>query len=193
MVNIMPLTINQLEQNSKLPVLVRNNGVEHDRRGDLMFVMETETGKPISVTVPMTFLGINLSERFSRKLVIRSDNFRKAVYSGLLVLLTQKEFDDLERTPGASEERVRLQREAIGTATVENSASVKDELQGLSVNPTVANAMLQLEEGTSEVKVLNSLRTMANLIKGDERKYIMVKAKKAKAKNIWEFAKAIEG
>ena len=90
------------------PVWVVNRS-SGNNRGPVMFgVVEKDTANMIMITVPDTFLPINLVELADSTQLKSSHNLREAVESGLLRLVKSDEAKRLLSMPGAKKELRRL-------------------------------------------------------------------------------------
>lgn len=105
------------------PIWVLNSS-RGNNRGPVMFaVVEKNTADMRMVTVPDTFLPINLVEKASIEQLQSSHNLREGVECGLLRLIDGNEASRLMSMPGAAKEKRRLDQAAL-----EQEATTTDRL-----------------------------------------------------------------
>lgn len=77
--------------------------------------------------IPHTFIAIDLTEQVPKSQLMQSSDFRKAVNSGLIDLVTEEYAELLLGTPEGREEVRRLQNEAQMHRTATNNAGVTNK------------------------------------------------------------------
>ena len=84
------------------------NTTKGSSRGQVVFRVYDRAGGSTSVNVPDTWLPIDLTEMASREQLLSSSDFRGAIRNGMLVLLKEKQAQELMAKRGATDEVQRV-------------------------------------------------------------------------------------
>ncbi len=99
------LTVDHLNPNN--PIYVYNNS-----KGDHTISVRTGDGGVIPITVPKTFIPVQITEQVAPDVLIRSEDFRKACYRRVLILVSEEEALKKLETKEAVQEIERIRKEA---------------------------------------------------------------------------------
>lgn len=170
---IQRLTIDDiLKQSDTDPIWCINNTTQamNARAGDLALVVPKlhGNGTPDKVSIPLTWLPFNLIRQVPRDQLVQSTEFRAAINSGLLIIVTPDYAEYLSHREGAAEERDRLQqnkdrvRNAVSRVVTEDESSVvskalEDE-QDAGYDPVFLMHVNQWNI-MPDIEVLNHLRS----------------------------------
>lgn len=131
------------------------NNTSGDNRGPCMFVVERPNSPDRdNVVIPDTWLPIDLENFAPRNNFMQSTNFRQALRSGAIRLVTEDYALELRSQPGAQEEQNRLDKIKTDFTPVraeeeENTIRVQHIINGM--------------DGKKEVEVLNQIRNIPDL------------------------------
>jgi hypothetical protein len=96
------------------------NTTQGERRGNVFFTVPNQTGtREDQVTVFASFAPACLTDQVTRKQLLDSSSFRRAVNLGMLKLISEDDAQSLLEEPGAREEAERVRNLSVGTATSE--------------------------------------------------------------------------
>lgn len=187
-------------------VLNRTSGTD---KGPVNFTVPKSNGTGMdTVIVPLTFLPIDLTEQVTKKQILDSSEFRRALRLGFISLVDNDSAQAMMTISGAEEERLRLRSEMLNmevgaqvsstnpeeiqpnnaamsavdmrerAGAVSESAAVSSENRIDNLLPTVVVLMEELAD-KEEVHVINSLRTLRSELTQDDLSYIQDKARSA--------------
>jgi hypothetical protein len=126
--------INELEEMERGPIWVLNTSKQKfNMMADVFISIPGENGSTAtSAMVPATWLPINLTDRFSRRALLRSTNFAEALQNGLMSVIGDEDARKILAGRDVASERARLaaREQAIETAT---------RVKGLGKNVTIVN------------------------------------------------------
>lgn len=195
------LTLRQVEGQEKggIFILNRTQGIE---KGRIVFQVPKANGiGSDAVVILKTFIPVDLTEQVSRKQLLESSEFRKAVNSRRLELIDQDEYDRLMKEEGAQDELNRLYNDAQAymntVQSLDNiidrennvvdpaitahqqkqsrtteSANVGVTEDGEHVNPALLQVVASLEDDKDETAAISTLRGLGELTEA-EYKYVM--------------------
>lgn len=198
-----PLSFYDIERETHGPIYVLNN-TDGVQRGSVTFQVPKRSGVGYDViSVPPTWLPIDLLTKVNRPQLLESSEFRRALDptvtktgQPMLRIIHPRLASQMLNEPGAAEEAQEIKRQEAasfdisrpevevvhahqGQKEAQEAAKAKSEAQGPSAR--VEQLMAQLIDGSvSEIHVLNSLRGMGTLQQVDY-KYVLVKADKSHA------------
>lgn len=184
-------------------ILNKSSGIE---RGRIVFPVPKANGiGSDAVVIPPTFIPLDLTEQVSRKQLLESSEFRRAVNSRRIELIDAAEYERLMREQGAQEERDRLyNKEQIYMNTVQSldnimdkdnnlvdpalqqqQSSQRDQVEehqalseeGVAITPPVLQVVAALEEEKDETAAISTLRGLGELTEADYN-YVMKNAPK---------------
>ncbi len=179
------LSFSDLEADpDKGPVWVFNGtqNENNDQRRQLMLVVPSLQGNTSNtVIIPRTFIPINLTEQVSKKQLVQSSDFRRAVASGLLILTEEESANSILQRKGAIVESERLRKEARKARDLLSQANMAVVAEGESTSATdnsentqlirdVSPAAMQVmadTKGRQQVEIKNSLQNIGNLTQRD--------------------------
>lgn len=132
------LTIRDIENQDRggIFVLNKSRGIE---KGRIVFQVPKLNGiGSDAVVIPATFIPIDLTEQVSRKQVLESSAFRRAVNSRRIELISEEEYNSLMGQPGATEEQNKLfNMEQVHMNTVQSLDNIMDRERNV-VDPALA-------------------------------------------------------
>lgn len=198
-----PLTFYDIESDKTGPIYVINN-TDGVQRGNVTFQVPKRNGVGYDViSVPPTWLPIDLLAYVSRQQLADSSEFRRTLDpmvtktgQPMLKIIHPDLARKMLNEPGAAEEAAEIKRREAASFDIERpqievvhshegqkeaqvAAKAKTDAQG--PNTRVEQLIAQLIEGAvSEIHVLNSLRGMGTLQQADY-KYVLAKADKSHA------------
>lgn len=125
------LNINEIVEQEKGPIWVINATNELYPSGADVYVTVTNNGQSQVFQVPRTWLPIEMTNRFPRKVIVESAYFVEALSKGLLKAISAETAASLLAQPGAAQERKRLEEleEAVKAAT---------QTKGIGKNVTIS-------------------------------------------------------
>lgn len=111
--------INELIEQEKGPIWVLNSSNEIYQTGADVFVTFTNNGQSQIMSIPRTWLPVEITQRFPRKVVVESPYFIDAISKGLLKVIDEATAKKMMGQPGAEKEKSRLKdiEEAVKAAT----------------------------------------------------------------------------
>ena len=176
-------------------------------RGNVVFnVTDEGMGSVIPVTVPDTFLAIDLAARATKDQLVKSHDFRQALNRGLLVLVDEEEGEEINNRPGAAQEQRRLRKnqemsEAIRSASAgaASDATLPKNAPEPALGDVVGSAELEGihpriwaieskigEEG--EIGVINMIRAIVGDLSLKDLRYVLGVAKAGNHKKLGRYA-----
>lgn len=205
---IKTLTVRELETSNIGTVWVLNRTQGRDK-GQVIFTVPKQNGNGVdSVMVPITFLPIDLTEQVSKKQLIESSEFRRAVRLNIISIIGEDDAQKLLSVRGADKELARLRLEletSMGTPSEVNnvmapqinveSATASGEGDDNSAPRVdgVLGALLTLMSSLSdsdEVDVINSLRSLEDDMVAVDYNYVIQEASKAGSKRVIKFCES---
>lgn len=190
------IRLRDLEADTKENSVFVLNNTKKEKRGQVIFGVPKATGVGLdTVVVPATFIPIELTEQVSRNQLFNSAEFRKAVSSGMLLLMKSGWASAYLESEDAKAEIDRLRNSqefhrTVMTATKTDdivipnvdsleeqaTASVRGSVDGKGVihdiNPAVVHTVELLKESKDQKGTIASLRAMGELERHDYR-YVM--------------------
>lgn len=206
-----PLSFYEIEKETSGPIFVLNNS-DGSERGSVSFEVPKTSGVGAdSVTVPATWLPIDLLTIVNREQLLKSSEFKRALNpmvpkSGraMLVIIHPKLAERMMNEPGAKEEAALIkqsenasfeinQREVEVVHAHQGQKEAQDAAARKVVEAGPSAKVQQLIDAltkgdNSEIHVLNSLRSMGTLSQADHR-FILANAAKSN-ESIIAFAKS---
>lgn len=185
------LTLNELENRTKGSIYVLNN-TKQPEQGEVSFTVPKLGQSGVdNVVVPSTFIPIDLMEQVSRKQLMESSEFKKAVRGKVLLLITDEYAKELLSEEDAVYEQERLFNQSQATMNMAQSIegmqtgdmlhpelarrqisnADNDVVEGVS--PKVAAVLSTLEESNDERGAISSLRTVESTLTDKDFAYIV--------------------
>ena len=183
-----------LQQAQHEPIWVMNT-TKAENRGNVFFTVPNNTGtKEDPVNVFVTWTPICLTEEVTRKQLLDSSQFRRAVNQGLLKLISSEEAQEIMESGGAREEAERVRRLSVNSATAEVQYGLgkeSDKIEAVDLNgiSNPVQQFVELMEMSQDGEGLNTLRTMGELTLKEYR-FIVKKAKALNYEGIGKYAVA---
>ena len=176
------LSIHDIEKHQYGPVWALNQTTGADK-GNVTFTVPKANGNGSdTVSVPLTFIPLDLTEQVTKDQLFKSSDFRRAVALGYLVLINDTEAQKLLEIPGAAMEKARLVREQRVSAVEEQSKAMgmisptKDGLVGEGgILPAVELIMVDAVD-KDQVEIINSLRSMESEMDAKDFEYVKSQA-----------------
>lgn len=130
--NVTPLSTQDLIDQEKGPIWVINNTEEAIGSGGDVFVTVNQNGQNRSLSVPQTWLAVEVTRMIPRKYVLDSSYFLEALGKELLIAISEEDAKAINGSSGADREMKRLG---------DKEAAVKAALaaKGISRNVSVVN------------------------------------------------------
>lgn len=165
-------TINDLEKSNTGPVWVLNTSKGSNRSIIVLSVPKAQGGTD-NVRVPVTFLPINLTDQVPKRQLLQSSDFRRAVSSRWLSLVSEEEAQKVMGRPGAQEEidRLMMEERTINNDSARMVAGVEnpEAVASTGISPRVQQFISTLEESSEPKAALNTLRSMGELTEQEFR------------------------
>lgn len=194
--NHKPLTISDLTKQEPHDNIWVLNTTEGARRGNVFFPVPNAAGtREDTVIVHTTAAPTELTSQVTRKQLLESSAFRKAVSQGLLTIISQEHADELLADPVLNKEFRRIAQMGVGSMTEEAATGLdKDvaddnaskDLVGVG-NPTIQYA--ELMDTLAEEAALISVRNMGKLTLAEYR-HILARARYLKYESVGKYAAA---
>lgn len=154
------------------PIWVINN-TKGDTRGICSFVIDRPNGHRDEIRIPATWLPINLIERVPHSILMESVMFRTAIQSGAIRLIDNESALRLLSSEGVEEEMKRINMDINYRDAFKTN---EPELAKVIESARVERLLLSLDEGATEISILNTLKNLDDLTES-ELKSISRKAK----------------
>lgn len=186
------LTLTDIENMDKGPIYVLNS-TKRPEQGEVSFTVPKLSGSGVdNVIIPSTFIPIDLMEQVSRKQLMESSEFKRAVRGKVLTLISKDYAEELLSEEDATHEQDRIfnlsqatmnmaqsldtmqtgdmiHPELARRATVTNTDN--DVVDG--VLPKVAAVMTALQEDDDERGAISSLRMVVSQLTDKDFSYII--------------------
>ena len=190
----MQLTIVDLEHPERKyePIWVVNT-LQGEKRGTLIMNVQDGMGNPLQITVPDTFLPINLTERAPREGILKSTDFRIALSNRYMRAIDDEEAKIILGQDGSQEEEERLFNrdseinaqiaETFGTppqGAVSDPRNIQQQPQmatELRVSPKIVYLVENMEEN-GEIHAINRLRSLLDSVTPEDWAHVKAEAKK---------------
>ena len=183
------------------------NITKKKRRGQITFrVPEMSGGEYAVITVPDTFIPIDLITKVTREQLLQSIDFRPALNSGLLKMIKNKEAQEILSRPGVEEELERLRDDAekVGAqrtsmfgvaASMEEQVPIPQQRESFDEAPSVSSlhsrvnaaGVLLAEEG--EVRLINKLRAVQGELTDRDYSHLQGLAQETSSSKLLEYVK----
>lgn len=153
-------TIQDIIDQEKGPIWVRNTSSEVVSPGGDIFISVSIAGTARVVTVPSTWIPVNLTNQVPRKALTESPYFMEALTKGLIQAISETDSAKILAREGAKEEVERL---------AERARSIKEAItvKALNKNVTVVNSNLD-EEDEATPATINKPKKGVSVIKLDD-------------------------
>lgn len=169
------VTIKDIEQQEFGGVFCMNN-TPAVQRSQIVFTVSKMSGEGLdNVFIPATGFPVELTQQVTKKQLLNSSEFRRAVSQKLIVLISEEHYNEMMREDGAAEEvRVAMQQmttviDVVDGAANSGAADMKAELADEGkhrVHPQVILVCEQLDDGDlREMEALGKLRNLGELNK----------------------------
>lgn len=137
------LSINDIVEQEKGPIWVVNSTNEIYPSGADVYVTLINKGQSSVCQVPRTWLPIELTNRYPRKIVVESPYFIEALSKGLLKSISAETAEKLLKQPGVAAERKRLEDfdEAVRAAT---------QARGIGKNVSISTGDIDLDKSNQD-------------------------------------------
>jgi hypothetical protein len=158
------------------------NTTEGDRRGNVFFTVPNPNGnREDQVIVPATWVPVNLTAQVTRKQLLESSTFRRAMSTGMLKIISNDDAQKILGEPGAREEADKVNRIIIGNVAEEAQAGMGRERPAVAAATTsnlstAVATFIDMLDTVADNEALNSYRTMGRL-RLEEMRAILRKAK----------------
>lgn len=189
------LTLNDLlrqDSNEEIWVLNTTQGAT---RGNVLFPVPNATGTDLdNVVIFNSFVPQCLTNQVTRKQLLESAQFKRAVNRGLLKLVSVEHANVLLQEPGAREEADKVRKMDINSASSEAQFGLGPEAQeqaekareGVSMPVT---QFAELMDQNSDMEALNTLRSLGDLTLKDYR-YVLKIAKEVNYSEVGKYCAA---
>lgn len=184
-VNVKQMSFEELEKDpEKGPVWVFNGtqqGSDNQRRQLMLIVPSLQGNTADTIIIPRTFIPINLTEQVSKKQLVQSSDFRKAVARGLLILTDEETAKTILGRRDSIIEKERLKMEAMKSRELLNAnnmavvaegegTSATDNKENVQLIRDVSPAVMQVmadTKGRQQIEIKNSLQNIGTLTQKD--------------------------
>lgn len=133
------LSINELSEQEKGPIWVINTSNNIFKSGADVHVTFMNNGQSQVMTIPRTWLPIELTSRFPRKVIMGSSYFMDALSEGLLGAISAEAAANLLKQSGAQREMQRL-------AEAEEAVRASSAARGIGKNVRVSSGNPEQDE-----------------------------------------------
>lgn len=186
------LTLTDIEDMEKGPIYVLNS-TKQPEQGEVSFTVPKLSGSGVdNVIVPSTFIPIDLMEQVSRKQLMESSEFKRAVRGKVLTLISKEYADDLLSEDEAVYEQDRIFNLSQATMNMAQSLDTmqtgdmihpelarrntitntdNDVVEGIT--PKVAAVMSALQEDDDERGAISSLRMVVSQLTDKDFSYVI--------------------
>lgn len=140
----MTYSIQEIIDQEKGPIWVRNTSSEIVSPGGDIFISVSIAGTAKVVTIPSTWIPINITNQVPRKSLTESPYFMEALTKGLVKAISEAEANKILGREGAQDEVERL---------AERARSIKEAItdKALNKNVTVVNSNIDEEDEAANV------------------------------------------
>lgn len=139
MSNLKILSINDLVEEGKGPIWVINNSNEHYPSGADVFVTINNNGQSSVLPIARTWLPVELTAKFPRKIILESPYFMEALSKGLLKAIPVETAMKMLREEDAPAEQKRL-------AMIDEAIREANQTRGIGKNVTVSTGDIERDE-----------------------------------------------
>lgn len=166
-----PMKFSDLEKSRTGEVWVLNASPAKDRTLIVLSIPKAGGGQE-NIRVPVTWMPVELTAQAPKSQLLDSSDFRKAVRSGYLTLISSEDAQKMRERPGAQQE---LQRLAIEDRSISSDSARMTSGQNSpdpvasDLSPRVQQFIVNMEEATEPMPVLNTLRSMGQLEEAEFR------------------------
>lgn len=170
--------------------LVSKNGVARRKPGILNIGIVHDNGQVTSVTIPETWIPIDVTEQCQKEELLKSSVFRSQINNGVLKLISEEEAQEIfDNDPDAIEELERLQFERTREPTVveldeeEEEVTLRTDEKDLhGINPIIFEALER--EDISDADMINTIKTNRFNINQKDIQYIIAHTNSEKVKRV---------
>lgn len=154
----MAYSIQDIIDQEKGPIWVRNTASEIVSPGGDIYISVSISGTARVVTVPSTWVPINITNQVPRKALTESPYFMEALTKGLVRAISETEAAKILARDGAQEEIERLAERA---RSVKEAVTVKT----LNKNVTVVNSNIDEEDEAVATAAASKLKKGVSVVK----------------------------
>ncbi len=162
----MPLSYLDLEKASLRRIWAVNKTSKNERR-QLIFTVAKNSGQGQDVIfLPSTWIPIDLTGQITKKNLLDSSDFRKAVSAGIITILTEEEAATINAEEGASLERERIAAQLMNVNAITQRETIEEEEDSSRDELESSAKIVQFVEDmklADEITSLNNLRSMGTL------------------------------
>lgn len=164
------LTLADLEVSKSSSVWVRNNS---NPKGNINMTMSDGMGNNIVVTVPVTWIPLDLTTQASKTGIISSPTFRRMLSMGLLTLVSEAEATEVMSDAKAQKEAQRVYSHAR-EASLDAYAPAEAKVATAESDGSVSGFAMQLSVASDldEDQVMTMLRGNESTLTKADFKYI---------------------
>ena len=165
-----PLTLADLEASKSSSVWVKNNS---NPKGNINMTMSDGMGNNIVVTVPVTWIPLDLTTQATKTGILSSPTFRRMLNMGLLILVPEAEASELMSDPKAQKEAQRVYSHAK-EAGLDAYAPAEAKVATAESDGSVSGFAMQLSVATDldEDQVMTMLRGNESTLTKADFKYV---------------------
>jgi len=174
----MSINIHDLEKTVKGPVWVRNK-TRGQNKSRILISVPRENGMGADmVEIPFTYIPVNVALQISRRNLVKCNDFRKSIVTGILELVDQKEVDQIMADPDAQEEEKRVE----GLLRHFDPAIIEDPLDSLPKDATVeedelSRSVLNLGMQVDSVSTSEAVNTVRRIGEFSDAEYSYLRTK----------------
>lgn len=165
-----PVTLADLEASKSSSVWVLNNS---NPKGNVNMTMSDGMGNNIVVTVPVTWIPLDLTTQASKTGIVSSPTFRRMLSMGLLTLISETSATEIMADPKAQKEAQRVYSHAR-EASLDAYAPVEAKVATAESDGSVSGFAMQLSVASDldEDQVMTMLRGNESTLTRADFKYI---------------------
>lgn len=159
------IRISDLEKTPTGPVWALNS-TSGTNRSIISMTIPRDQGGADTVKMPVTWLPVDLTGQVSKRQLLKGSEFRRAVTTGYIRLISEEEAMKAFQQAGAKEEMERLQIEdrVLQSESANMTAGTEAaEAETEMLPPRIIHFIAAMEEASSASSVLNTLRNMGAL------------------------------
>jgi len=153
-------------------------------RGVINISMPDGLGGTTIMTIPITWIPVDLTTQATKESLLKSPSFRRLVTAGNIGLIDEEQADEIMSSDGAKEEATRVysivqQVEMVPTANSPEVNKLKSEESGL-VSGFAMN-IIGMDE-IDEDKILSMIKGQQGTLTKEDYQYIATNSKQTKVK-----------
>lgn len=179
--NFKKLSIQELEASTSSSVWVLN---QSNPKGNVAMTMPDGMGGTVVVTVPVTWIPVDLTTQATKKSITSSPTFRRMMITGMLAVISDDDASKLLDTAEARKEADRVYRFVSDVSA--NESVIPQEVKSLQAEVSGNVSGFAMNLATSDIdeeQALNMMRGNETSMTEDDFKYIAANSVHARVKS----------